>query len=121
MKKKLLKEHSSQDLTNEARTVDIKKQRLNEALKSLLTEDDSVEQADPVTMFQDFSDVTGQLADIYSTLVNYQTSYVQNPKVQQAIATIMNGVQTLIKQSTQTMGMLGQGFGLSESKTKKTK
>lgn len=91
---------------------------LTEALTKLLKEDDSVEQADPVMMFQDFSDISGSLADIYSTLVTYQTSYVSNPKVQQAIGTIMSGVNQLMKQSTATMQMLGQSFGMNEAQIK---
>jgi hypothetical protein len=96
---------------------------LNEDLSNVLNEesDDTVDQADPVTMFQDFTDIAGSLADIYSTLVTYQTSYVQNPKVQQAITSITSGVQQLMKQTTQTMSVIGAGFGLKEKKELKNK
>lgn len=89
---------------------------MNESLNNFLKEDDSVEQADPIAMFQDFSDISGSLADIYSTLVSYQTSYITNPKVQSAIGQIMQGVNQLMKQSTATMQILGGSFGLKESK-----
>lgn len=91
---------------------------MSEAMRRMLKEEESVEQADPVTMFQDFSDISGSLADIYSTLVGYQTSYVSNPKIQQAIGTIMTGVNQLMKQSTAAMQMLGASFGLNEAQIK---
>ncbi|MEO6304825.1 MAG: hypothetical protein ABIP51_16815 [Bacteroidia bacterium] len=90
-------------------------ENINESLKRILKEDDTVDAADPITMFQDFSDISGSFADIYSTLVGYQTSYVQNPKVKMAMSQIMQGVNQLIKQSTAVMQLLGTGFGVNES------
>lgn len=97
--------------------VDLIQVSMNESLIRLLKEDetDSVEAADPIIMFQDFSDISGSLADIYSTLVGYQTSYVQNPKVQQAINQIMSGVNQLMKQTTATMQIIGSGFGANSN------
>jgi hypothetical protein len=105
----------------EAPAVDVNRNDLNESLNKLLKEDDSVDAADPVLMFQDFSDMSGSLADIYSTLVGYQTSYIQNPKVQAAIGQMMQGVNQLMKQSTATMQVIGAGFGLQEKAQLKKK
>ena len=93
---------------------------INESLKRILKEEDSVDAADPITMFQDFSNMSGSLADIYSTLVGYQTSYIQNPKVKSAVSQIMSGVNTLMKQTTATMSVIGSSFGINE-KVKKGK
>lgn len=84
--------------------------------KKILKEEDEVEAIDPIVMFQEMADISGNLADIYSTLVQYKTGYISNPKVQKAIMVMMNGVNTLMKQSTSTMQMLGVNFGLNESK-----
>lgn len=89
---------------------------LSEAIKTTLKEADDVEQADPVDMFQDFSGIAGQFADIYSTLVGYQTSYISNPKIKTAISQLMSGVTQLMKQSTMTMQVLGSSFGINEAK-----